>query len=64
MSKALSSISSKEEQTKVIKRRLKGCTGGLGYLAARDAARKLGITIPTKQPVDIWEEEEGVIDGQ
>lgn len=40
MSKGLSSYT-KQERLMVVMRRLRGSTGGLGYLAAKDAMKKI-----------------------
>ena len=46
MSKSLKSITNPIEKVETIKRRLKEKRGGLGYLAAKDAATKIGLTPP------------------
>jgi len=46
MSASLRSLSKTPDlKLATIKRRLKNKTGGLGYLAARDAAKRIGLKI-------------------
>lgn len=52
MSKGLRNIFPESERWRVIRRRLERQSGGLGYLAAKDAAKKIKSVVTSADVVD------------